>query len=440
MKRYWPIAVVVAYVAFLLWLQPADSIVLPATAKQLNYPLPANAARYLTDDCDTLAYAIRAENAARGRRAGLTDVEGNPYEPLGKAWLMGNNLLDRYFLEYPPLALALFRLGHVGSLRDGATVPAIYLDGHQCFVAETIPETPDEATLIRSYRHSIRVYTVLLGSALIALMIFVGRCYPDVPLWLFLLPSFFYFSLCRFDILPAGLLLASITLADRKKPWASGLAMGLAVALKMYPLAVAPIVLRYAARSWSQAFVWCVMMAVPIMASYGWFYSTDGLEGIVVPLKFQLSRGLEPDWCFLGRIIPVEFAKQGWMRSLPVLMLSLVYTVRRAMNVEVVLQRCAVVVLLFISLQTFFSPQWGQWIVLLLLPLARKHPWLIGWLVFHDIWTYVYFPLIYDTGLFYAEKWDYLGWVSATHTWTRFFLYLGLVGGLMLGRKNEPAL
>ena len=439
MKRYWPIAVVVAFVAFLLCLQPADRIVLPATATELRYPLPVNTARYLTDECDTLAYAIRAENAARGRKAGLTNAKGEPYEPFGEAGYAGNQLLERYFLEYPPLALALFRLGQIGSPRTGAVVPATYLDDHQCFVATIVPRGDEEATLVRSFRHAIRVYTVLLGAALIAIMIFVGRCYPAVPLWLFLLPSCFYFSLCRFDLLTAGLLLVSITMADRKKPWASGLALGLAVALKMYPLAVAPIVLRYAARSRSQAFVWCVMAALPVLASYGWFYGTDGLDGILVPLKFQLNRELEPNWCFIGRFVPKDFAEHGWMRAVPVLLLSLAFTIRRAVDVEAVLERCTLVVMLFVSLQTFFSPQWGQWIAVLLVPLVRRHPWLIGWLAIHDVWTYFYFPFLFDLGTTNIETWDDLRWVSDLHTWMRALLYLGLVGGLLLSKRKPEA-
>jgi hypothetical protein len=438
MKRYWPIAVVIVFVGVLLVLQPADRIVLPTNTEEVGYPLPGVTARYLTDDCDTLAYAIRAENAARGRKGGLRNADGKPYEPWDQAYDHGYTLTERYFLEYPPLATQLFRLGHVGSPRSGADVSPIFLDCHQCLVAVNAPMTPEEVTIVRSYRHAIRVYTVLLGAALVALMIFVGRCYPSVPLWLFLLPSFLYFSTCRFDLLTAGMLLVSITLADRKLPWASGLAMGVAIALKMYPLAVAPIVLRYAARSWGQALVWCLMTAVPIVASYGSFYLTDGLDGILVPLQFQLSRPLEPNWCFIGRFIPVEFAKQGYLRALPVLALALLFTVRRPPTVEVLLERCAMVVMLFISFQTFFSPQWSHWISVLLIPLVRKHRWLVGWLVIHDLWTYAYFPLLFDINMTGETTENDVRWIMDTHTWMRAFLYIGLVGGLLLAKREKP--
>jgi Glycosyltransferase family 87 len=436
MKRYWPIAVVVAFIGLLLWLQPSDGFVLPSNTRQVDYVLPGNTARYLTDDIDLLAYAIRAENAARGRQGGLKDAEGKPCEPWEEARSPGYKPTERYFLEYPPLALQLFRLGHLGSTRNGAEVSPWYLDGHQCKVAEWKPTAENDVDLVRSYRHTIRVYTVLLGAGLVSLMIFVGRCYPHVSLWLFLLPSFLYFSLCRFDLLTAGLLLVSITFADKKRPWASGLAMGLAIALKMYPLAVAPIVLRYAARSWTQALVWCVMTAVPVVVSYGSFYLSDGLDGILVPLQFQLSRGLEPNWCFIGRFIPESFAEKGYLRALPVLALSLLFSVRRPESVEVLLERCALVVLLFISFQTFFSPQWGQWIAVLLIPLVRRHPWIIGWLLVHDLWTYCYFPFLFDLGMTNAPSWDDLHWVSGVHTWMRAFLYIGLVGGLMLAKRK----
>jgi hypothetical protein len=127
------------------------------------------------------------------------------------------------------------------------------------------------------------------------------------------------------------------------------------------------------------------------------------------------------------------------MRALPVLLLSLLFMIRRAIDVETVLQRCVLVVMLFISLQTFFSPQWGQWIALLLISLVRRHPWLIGWLAIHDVWTYFYFPFLFDLGMTNEATWDDLRWVSDLHTWMRALLYVGLVGGLLLSKRKPEA-
>ena len=73
--RRWYYLVPVVYLVVVLWLQPADRMVMTDTEHPPpDYPLRGWATRLVTDDGDTIAYAMRAENAARGRRAGLTDL------------------------------------------------------------------------------------------------------------------------------------------------------------------------------------------------------------------------------------------------------------------------------------------------------------------------------------------------------------------------------
>jgi hypothetical protein len=434
MLRYWPFVVPPLFFVVLVLLQPADRFVLPFGPDVPGYPLKGYPVQWVTDDGDVLAFAMRAENAARGRKAGQTgpahihlqtrwsvkeptpgktETKVVPVAPVPEydqakfeaKLQQPGTFTDRYFLEYPPAALYLFRLGLIGSGRtDELNIHPALLDESHVNVAWHTPATPDEQTLYRAFRHATRVYWFIHLSALAGLMWLVWKGVgangeARGPAWLFLLPGFLYFTPCRFDILPAALVLCSIAAADRKRAGLSGLCLGAAVALKMYPLALAPLVLRYAARSWGQAIVWCLAAAVPVALTYGPMYLTDGIEGILVPFKFQASRNPEVEWCFYGRFLPLlltlNIPVMSALRALPVLLAVLAMVVRRPPDVYSLLRRCAIAVILFLSFQVFYSPQWWQWLAVLLVPLVSRHRWLIGVIVALDVLTYLHFPILF---------------------------------------------
>lgn len=422
--RYWYYLVPPAYLAVILWLQPGDRPVM-ITAEPPEYPLRGSTCRLLTDDADTLAYVIRAENAARGRKAGVvgpqwfhkaTGLQGYdpkhpdeyeqrvaPYEPFRPG-----RPLERYFLEYPPLALYMFRLGLVGAPPvEGEGHPAL-LDEHQFYVGSHTPDPtkPGEVALYKRFRHAMRVYAVLMTLVQLGLMALLdfgwaaGRAFP-VPTWLLILPGFLYYTPCRFDVLPAALVIAAIAASDRRRVLVSGVLFGLAVALKMYPLVLGPIVLRFTARSWKDVFIWCGAGAVPVALSYGLMYLTDGWLGATVPLRFQLARDPEPVWCFYDRFIPIRLADKTPVGSLfrmgVPLIVSLACSVRRPPDVFSLLRRCSIALIVFLSLSVFYSPQWWQWLAVLLVPLAGRHRWLVGWVAALDLWTFLHFPLLFDS-------------------------------------------
>jgi hypothetical protein len=443
MLRRWPLLVPPAFFLLLVALQPADRVVVPPVDVP-GYPLTGSATRLITDDCDTLAYALRAENSARGRQAGLVGPDGRPVEPgfvldqveFNARLAAPGAFAPRYFLEYPPAALALFRLGLVGSGRsDSLAIPPALLDAHQVDVAWHTPATPDERALYRAFRHAIRVYWFVMLAALVGLMALIDRGVgangtARGPAWLLLLPGFLYFTPCRFDVLPAALVVGAVAAADRRRVWLSGGCLGLAVALKMYPLAVAPLLLRYAARSCGQATGWCVAAAVPVVLSYGGMVLTDGVDGAVLPLKFQLDRDPEPGWCFYDQFLPLGWAAKtsGYavLRAAPVLLAVALMTVRRPPDVESLLRRCAIAVVLFVTMQTFFSPQWWQWLAVLLVPLAGRHRWLVWYVIAHDLLTYLHFPVLFDS-IGTRELEAYADVLREVHVWTRAGLWAGLV-------------
>jgi len=461
MLRYWYYAVPLIYLAVILWLQPAERpVMIAAEHPPPDYPFKKAYARWLTDDCDMLAYAIRAENAARGRKAGVVEkawfnkktgfreyghfdaVECEertaPYERMSDSlqhfeWrlLKPEEMPDRYFLEYPPLALYLFQLGLIGAPGDGPpdVHPAI-LDDHQFFVGCHVPNTPGEVVQYARFRHALRIYAVLMTLAQLGLMLLIDFGLPrPSPTWLLILPGFLYCTPSRFDILPAMLVMASVVAADKRRVAVAGLCLGLAVALKMYPLVLAPILLRFTARSWKDAFVWCGCAAVPVVLSYGAMFLTDGWEGATVPFKFQLARDPEMEWCFYGKFIPPAMAFKtplaSLLRTAFPLLVSLLCAVRRPDDVYSLLRRCAVALVTFLTLSVFFSPQWWQWLAVLLVPLAARHRWLVLPVVILDLWTYLHFPVLFDS-IAGGNFGDSVTWVRNAHVLVRAELWFAI--------------
>ncbi len=406
--RHWPFLLPVVYFAVIWWLQPADRFVPPGglAAGDSRYPLSGGWARVVYDDAEDATFVLRSLNAERGRLAGRAD-EPDGIEPADfPEYAAADRPLEpRYFADYPPLPLYLFRLGFRLSDPPAGPVSPAVLDGHQFNVCHHEPQTDTDRAMWRSFRVSQRIYSVVFLAALLGVMWLThvgvganGRA--KGPVWLLVLPAVLYFTSSRYDILPAALTLFAIAATDRRRPLLGAVLLGLAVALKLYPLVMAPILLRYAAGSVREAVRWCAAFATPLVASYLPMLLSDGVQGVLGPFKFQMSRPAEQWWIFYGRVIPAGLALAGGMSSAfrAVVLLAVVggMALRRPPDVESVLRRCAVAVLLFISLQVFFSPQWWLWAAVLLVPLAGRRPRLTAAVVLSDLIIYLGFPLVFD--------------------------------------------
>jgi hypothetical protein len=451
--RWWPLSVPVMYYLVILGMQPANRWVPPLASTpeyQIpDFPLPNQFSRIVFDDVDIAAWVLRAENAARGRQAGWpSETPGHYPENFRLIIDEQPQPTERYFLEYPPAALGFFQLGLIGSGRPGNDVPlsAGILDAHQFSTAYYDPRPGVEDQLWRSWRHAQRVYSFLLLGALMGGMLLVTQGVgadrrATGPMWLFLLPAMLYYTPSRFDILPAVLVLVSIALSDRKHWIGAALALGLAVALKTYPLVLAPLLLRYSATTWFRAGVWCGVFAMPTLVGVGMMAASDGWPGVIEPLKFQLSRPVEPWWILYDRFIPAGLAASHPMakvaRSGIVLVAVLVMTLRRAPNVESLLRRCSIAVLLFVAFQVFFSPQWWQWIAILLIPLVRTHRGLMALVIAGDGLIYLGFPLLFDSQ---HGEWFQPGQADLLReimVWLRGVCWLGIAGILLVHEWRE---
>jgi len=354
------------------------------------------------DEFDLTAMALRGLNAERGRQAGLAE---NPFdsdeEPFEQQLNTRTELNDRYFLEYPHAALLIFRAGYwlQPHWRDVAVPPAI-LDADYHNLATFEPCTEEELRVWHLFVRASDVYTAIMVICLLALIAVLCSGYgPQSGVqggaaWL-LLPAALFFTLNRFDIVPA--LLTAISLACLGRRWlgASALFLALAVLVKVYPVLFVPLIIRYlwpqrrALLRFNAVFgVTCLLALTPL------FFGQD-LQSVLGPYRFQLTRPPE-HLTIYGCLLP-EIAAEGWFGSL--FRLGSLACVMAVMvwlpipNMASLLRRAVLVLLVFVTLAVFYSPQWVLWfapILFPLLPQSRRLGW--SWVAL-DLITYLTFPV-----------------------------------------------
>jgi hypothetical protein len=216
-----------------------------------------------------------------------------------------------------------------------------------------------------------------------------------------MLPAALYFTLYRFDIVPA--LLTALSLACLGRRWwsASALLLAAATMVKVYPVLLVPLVLRYLG-GWRRAGRWLAVYAAAVVAFVLPPLLGEGLEAVLGPYRVQLSRQRE-GYTLYGLLLPAALGENDALGKgfrLAALLLVLAGLLRRRPgDLAGLLRNGAVLLVVFVSLSVFYSPQWLLWLAPLLLPLTgrtRGLAWLVAAL---DLVTFCTFPLVAPEGL-----------------------------------------
>lgn len=392
--RVVPFAVPLLYLAVVLWLQPSDHLGAPEWAEWAH--------QGVYDDHDVSAMALRALNDRLGRLPGFVErPELVPEAEYVEALDDNEPLKPRYYLEYPHAALAVFRLGYVFQ-PEPAAVPHGLLDGAYINIVRHLPRDEGEQVLWRQFRRATQIYASLMTACLLALVVVLRAGYgPERPggAWLaatgalLLLPGALYFTLNRFDVLPA--LLTALALACLGRRWLVGSAFFLAAAtlVKVYAVLLVPLVLRYLwprrreARSWAAAYAATAVLFLAPPLLHGW-------ESLWAPYHTQLSRDPELGSAY-GIFLPVDLAYNDLpgkiFRNGVLLMAVALLAWRPVPDLASLLRRGALVLLVFVTVPVFWSPQWILWLAPLLLPLAVRQRGLVWLIVALDLVNYLTF-------------------------------------------------
>jgi hypothetical protein len=216
-----------------------------------------------------------------------------------------------------------------------------------------------------------------------------------MPEVLFLAPAFLYFSLNRFDVVPTLLVALSLACLSRRYIVLSGACLAAGAVIKVFPIIVVPLFIRYLAPNLRHAALWICGFCVTACGIMGIAVSTSGVGATLAPFTYQLSRHLE-GWTIYGSILPSFLGTKdwSWFRLALVVLTILAMSWTPISSLGSLLRRAGVVLIAFISLQVFFSPQWIVWLAPFLVPLACIKRPLIPWLIAIDLIMFVSFPFI----------------------------------------------
>jgi hypothetical protein len=336
----------------------------------------------------------------------------------------GWQLRDRYYLEYPHAALWLFQAGWLIQPGTADLKPPPYLlDGSYLDMGWHAPEGPEEAALWRHFVVAARFYMAISTACLLGLMAVLlagyepGRGLSAHPAWL-LLPAVLYFTANRFDVIPALLTGLMFLCVGRGRPGLAGGFLAAGALIKVYPVLLVPVVLRYLGVSRGTRFL--AGFAGTSLAVLGLSALVYGPGTVLAPYSVQLGRLPEiggswedtnytfyryllPESLAYGdeehaylRFGPGRFISNGSLRLGLVGLLVLGLCVTRPPDLASVLRRSALVLVGFVSLAVFFSPQWIVWLLPMLVPLAsrRGHRPVAAALIVFDLLTYFTFPFV----------------------------------------------
>ncbi len=388
-----PILVVLA----IFWLLPSGQYRIAEDAKLRRF-----AASLLYDRGDLACFAQRGLNAQQGRRA------GRPQTPLILSDREFEAYLDsspppeeRYFLDYPHWAAWLFGLGWSVQELAGQTIhpPPAVLDAAHNNVANHVPRTPGERQLWHQYVTASRFYLLVFLLGTLVLIAILRTGYGDQHQsgrgWLLLLPATLFICFSRYDILPAVFVAGGLAMLSRQRWALSGLLLGAATLLKVYPVFLVPLLARYlwprrhALASWTSAYAATLGLALaPLLFGEDW-------QGLLGPYRYQLFRPAEPGFTFYGIVLPAFMAEglAGSLFRFGTLGILLAVLLRRPIDdMTTLLRRGAILLLYLISVAVFYSPQWIVWLAPFLIPLACRSARLVGLIVALDLVSYAVLP------------------------------------------------
>jgi hypothetical protein len=166
------------------------------------------------------------------------------YERYGERMAAGDVPYRDFSLEYPPGALPAFVLPALDAFSGTPSGPRIW---------EPEDAVDDGA---RSYAHAFAGLIVLLGwIALVATSVSLARLGRPLSRWVaahgtIVLSPLVLGALVttRYDLLPAALVAVAVAAVLARRHTGGGVALGLAAAAKLFPLALAPLFVAYAWR------------------------------------------------------------------------------------------------------------------------------------------------------------------------------------------------
>lgn len=297
----------------------------------------------------------------------------------------------------------------------------LWFVNHQVPYRDTLSEYPQIPTYLFGFTHIVSVgennidtaywkfssfFSLLMGIVLVATIELLYQMLPNTGYraYLLLLPAPLFFSLNRFDILPAYISLLSYKMIRDQKWNIAALLLGIGAFVKWYPALLLPAYLVYCYRStgrihWRMIAVFlltCFIIILPTLLS-------GGIEALTVPYRFHMERGLETVSLptLLGNITNMLLAKPVDQKYFTLAFLLLQISVvpfvffTKLDELNKLLYWCILIICVFILFSRIYSPQWLLWLFPFCI-LAAKNRRDLALIVLYGIITYLGFPVVWD--------------------------------------------
>lgn len=292
----------------------------------------------------------------------------------------------------------IYGMGRTRELSPEYPPLAVYVFGVPFALADIAGHSKPSPLLI------LNLLTAMMVAAYLGLMLVTRRLLRDVGaeewrLFVFLLPGFLYFSLNRYDAIPALMVSAALLMVFQNRPGWAGALLGLGAMTKWYPVLLAPICLTYfyrqdrrkAALFTVYFFMALALISLPMLVS-------GGPGAFFDPYKFQVGRGGDPLSLF-GLIASLRGAELPRGIRVILLVLQLIIPLFALLSAdkskEAFLDWAILSLLAFVFFAKFYSPQWIIWVVPLLILRIKRWPGIVL-IVAWDLIGYLLFPVLYD--------------------------------------------
>lgn len=367
----------------------------------------------LYDEFDFSAMALRGLNAELGRLPGATNPPRMvPHSAFSSSIEAPRPLKDRFFLEYPHAALLIFRAGYwIQPDWKEAPIPPGLPDAAYHNLAVHEPETSSQQETWSVLARARDFYFLVMVVAWFSLLGVLAAVYPPESRdgWFLLaLPAAIYFSINRYDVLPSLCTAVSLAALSRQKTMLAAITLGLGTLLKVYPVLLAPLVLRFLWPKRHQALRFGIAYTATCLLAFSPLVFGADLTAVLAPYRFQLFRPPEPGLTIYGCLLPIDWADgvRGMVFRMVALTATLTLCLYRPIETwDSLLRRGVIVLAVFVSLAVFYSPQWIVWFIPLLAPLIRNEAWLRLGAIGTDVVNYLTFPVWFWVLPTMAHEW-----------------------------------
>lgn len=307
------------------------------------------------------------------------------YYVRGSWYHFGMENVGKLDSEYPALAVYVFALPFAVADLMGRSDPA-----------------PRPGLILNLFTAMMVIF--YLGLMLITRRLLEEKGKDTWRLVVFLLPGFLYFSLNRYDVMPALLVSAAVFMVLTDRPLWAGVLLGMGMMVKWYPALLGPICFAYFWR-WkrSDAFILTGAFAATVIALSIPLLMIGGVDAFFDPYRFQIGRdadamsifGLATAWTGETRgLSPLS----SWAKTILLalqLVIPLLALLGAQKSSEAFLDWVLLSLFAFIFFAKFYSPQWIIWIIPLFI-VRYENRWLIVLIVAWDLLSYMLFPVLYD--------------------------------------------